>query len=181
MTIQTCNRCRIPKDVTEFYLNPSGQSRRKICKQCFKVASDAWTEKNRDKHNARAMKWYRDNPLKAKAINARGYQLQNGYRNEIMSSIFNDYPCLACGEKRHGCLSFHHLDPSKKESSVLSHSLTWKNMLLEAAKCVVLCMNCHMLYHRGQITLPKDLTPIDTSKYKLMALGQIVTVGDGLP
>jgi len=166
MPIQICNRCQQPRDLeNDFYLNPSGKSRRKICKSCFKDGSDTWRQTHRKKHNARAMKWYYSNPTKSKEINGRNYQLQKGKRDQVLCSIFNDHPCLVCGDTRHGCLSFHHLDPKKKEYGVTSHSLTWKKMLKEAAKCVVLCLNCHTLYHRGDIQLPEVLVPIDTSKY----------------
>ena len=167
METQTCNRCLIPKPLDDFYLNPSKQSHRKMCKQCFKDADTEWRRTHRKQASARTMKWWYANPEKAKEINARNYRKQNGYRDEIMTSIFNGHPCLVCGEKRHGCLTFHHLDPNEKESGVTSHSLTWRKMLLEAAKCVVLCRNCHGLYHCGDITLPDIMTPIDASKYQL--------------
>jgi hypothetical protein len=166
MPIQICNRCHSPRDLEDFYLNPSGKSRRKICKQCFKDADTKWRADHRTRVNARAMKWYYANPTKSKEINGRNYRLQNEKRNQVLSSIFNDHPCLVCGDKRHGCLSFHHLDPKEKEYGVTSHSLTWKGMLKEASKCVVLCLNCHTLYHRGDIQLPEKLTPIDVSKYR---------------
>jgi len=166
MNTKICNKCQQPRNVEDFYLNNTGgESRRNTCKYCFKDASDAWRRNNRKRHNARAMKWYYDNPEKSKQMNTRNYRIQNKKRNQVLSSIFNDHPCLVCGDTRHGCLSFHHLDPREKEYGVTSHSLTWKKMLKEASKCVVLCLNCHTLHHRGDIQLPEKLTPIDTAKY----------------
>lgn len=165
MDTQICNRCQHPRDIEDFRLNPSGKTRRKICKYCIVQANTEWRKKHRKRHNERALKWYYDNPEKSRAINANNYRLQNKKRDRIQAMIFDDHHCLVCGEPRHGCLTFHHLNPKVKESGVTSHSLTWKKMLKEAAKCIVLCRNCHGLYHCGAIQLPKVQMPIDVSKY----------------
>jgi hypothetical protein len=165
MDVKTCRKCHQPKPLDQFYANRRDECHRSRCKDCLRDDNRKWRTANRSRHNARAMKWYYDNPGKSKQMNTRNYKIQNEKRNQVLSSIFNDHPCFVCGDTRHGCLSFHHLDPREKEYGVTSHSLTWKKMLKEAAKCVVLCLNCHTLYHRGDIQLPKVLTPIDTSKY----------------
>lgn len=119
----------------------------------------------RKEHNARAMKWYYANPNKTRIINANNYLLQNKKRESVRLQVLADHPCLVCGESRNGCLTFHHLDPDAKEYGVTSHSLTWKRMLREISKCVVLCFNCHMLHHNGGLQLP-TCTSIDVSKYQ---------------
>lgn len=165
MDIKTCRKCNQSKPLDQFYANRRNECHRSRCKDCLRDDNRKWRTANRSKHNARAMKWYYANPTKSKEINGRNYRLQNEKRKQILASIFNDYPCLVCGEPRYGCLTFHHLDPKEKENGVTSHSLTWKKMLKEAAKCVVLCRNCHGLYHLGQIGLPEKLIPIDPSPY----------------
>ncbi len=51
--------------------------------------------------------------------------------------------CQRCGyAKSVRALSFHHRDPSQKESKI-SDKLGWKTALHEAMKCDLLCANCH--------------------------------------
>ena len=137
------------------------------CKECRRKESAQWRENNRARYNARALKWNHAHPETLKAMNGRNYKKQNEKRDRIKTAILNDNPCLVCGESRHGCLTFHHLDPSEKESPISSHSLTWKKMREEISKCVVLCSNCHMLHHWEGMKLPDNLIPIDTSKYTI--------------
>ena len=54
--------------------------------------------------------------------------------------------CRICGYDRYiGALSFHHLDPSQKKFGVSLGGLTRGLEVAreEAAKCILLCSNCH--------------------------------------
>lgn len=70
-------------------------------------------------------------------------------------------------------LTFHHLDPSKKEFTLSgSHTLKWPRLLAEVDKCVLLCTRCHMEVHAGYIKLSDILNnstiidfPVNTKKY----------------
>ncbi len=62
--------------------------------------------------------------------------------------------CSICGYKK--CvraLTFHHLDPKKKDFGLSANGITrsWKKTKKELDKCVLLCMNCHMEIHDGII------------------------------
>jgi len=60
--------------------------------------------------------------------------------------------CKICGYNRYiGALDFHHLDPSKKKFSLSVKGLcySWKIILQEAKKCVILCKNCHTEVENG--------------------------------
>lgn len=63
--------------------------------------------------------------------------------------------CRVCGYNRClAALEFHHLDPNKKDfdiARIISYS--FKTLLIEANKCVLLCGNCHRELHEGVITL----------------------------
>lgn len=165
MTIQTCNKCLIQKSLDQFYLNPSKLSHRKKCKKCFNDELRDWTKAHPEHHNAKVKEWNRKNPEKFKEINQRNYKKQNEKRDKVKEKVLNDYPCLVCGENEQILLDFHHLDPTVKENSPSSHSLTWRKMLKEISKCVVLCCKCHRRYHAGKIQLPEPLIPIDVSRY----------------
>lgn len=61
----------------------------------------------------------------------------------------------SCGERRPECLDLHHRDPSTKSTKVYSKGIgktTWKNLsykelVLEVAKCEVICSNSHRALH----------------------------------
>jgi 5-methylcytosine-specific restriction endonuclease McrA len=54
--------------------------------------------------------------------------------------------CRICGDDRYsGALHFHHLDPGQKEFGISKRGFlrAITKMRDEAAKCVLLCSNCH--------------------------------------
>ena len=58
--------------------------------------------------------------------------------------------CKDCGitHEKTGFFDFHHLDPSTKKYEVKTIICSsWKRVLEEADKCVMLCPNCHRLRH----------------------------------
>ena len=60
--------------------------------------------------------------------------------------------CIICGyNKCQRALSFHHIDPAKKEFDLSSRGVTrsWKKVEAEIKKCVLVCANCHMEIHEG--------------------------------
>lgn len=64
--------------------------------------------------------------------------------------------CRLCGYDRYqGALQFHHLDPSEKAFSLSRRGCTraFAELKLEAAKCVLLCANCHAEVENGVVTL----------------------------
>ena len=67
--------------------------------------------------------------------------------------------CLLCGYDRcERALSFHHLDPATKEFNVAQHghSRGLERARAEAAKCALLCANCHMEVESGLASIPLE-------------------------
>jgi DNA-binding CsgD family transcriptional regulator len=65
--------------------------------------------------------------------------------------------CVACGFDAYaGALQFHHTDPSTKAFEVSRQGITRSLQRLreEAAKCVLLCANCHAMVEAGRLKLP---------------------------
>ena len=78
----------------------------------------------------------------------------------IKRTLYNEYidkrcnhRCSACGEKFKGYMfDFHHRDPETKSFGI--NSDTWRfsqklapRTINEAAKCDILCPNCHRTHH----------------------------------
>jgi 5-methylcytosine-specific restriction endonuclease McrA len=60
--------------------------------------------------------------------------------------------CQICGyTKSKRALSFHHIDPKKKDFGISTRGFTrsWEKTRNELDKCILLCMNCHMEIHDG--------------------------------
>lgn len=58
--------------------------------------------------------------------------------------------CRRCGESHPAVLQFHHEDPAQKEimlSDAIRRAWSRDRILAEAAKCEVLCANCHAKHH----------------------------------
>ena len=72
--------------------------------------------------------------------------------------------CAVCGYARHpAALQFHHVDPKTKSFGLGVRGITRSLEALrgEAAKCVLLCANCHAELEVGAIDLPvKSRTPV---------------------
>jgi len=69
--------------------------------------------------------------------------------------------CEICGYNTCSrALSFHHLDPKKKEFGISDKGLTrsWEKVKNEIEKCILLCANCHMEVHDGITQLPDRKT-----------------------
>ncbi len=65
--------------------------------------------------------------------------------------------CVLCGYDGYaGALHFHHVDPATKRLALGGRGLThsWRALLEEASKCVLLCANCHAEVEGGVAHLP---------------------------
>ncbi len=70
--------------------------------------------------------------------------------------------CALCGYSHcDRALSFHHVDPATKEFSVAlrGHSRSLARARAEAAKCILLCANCHMEVESGVAEIPLTSAP----------------------
>jgi 5-methylcytosine-specific restriction endonuclease McrA len=68
--------------------------------------------------------------------------------------------CQICGYDRYsGALHFHHIDPATKAFGISKKGfiVSIEKMRAEAAKCALLCSNCHAEVEGGIATLP---TPV---------------------
>jgi 5-methylcytosine-specific restriction endonuclease McrA len=68
--------------------------------------------------------------------------------------------CRVCGYDRYaGALQFHHLDPAAKDFIISRRGITRSiaEARKEAAKCVLLCANCHAEVEAGLATVPVQL------------------------
>jgi hypothetical protein len=81
-------------------------------------------------------------------------------RRKLLREMAREYKggkCEKCGySKCPRALSFHHLDPSKKDFGLSERGLTrsWEKIKKEIEKCILLCANCHMELHESMTQRP---------------------------
>jgi hypothetical protein len=66
--------------------------------------------------------------------------------------------CVICGYDRAvAALQFHHVDPATKRFTLAGRGVarSLAEARVEAAKCVLLCANCHAEVEGGVVTLPR--------------------------
>ena len=98
------------------------------------------------------------NPLKRKSDNERCKKYKKKEHCGTTIKRERGGKCELCGfDKHYNCLDFHHKIPSEKLFQIShGHGRSIETIREEAAKCVLVCKNCHYLIHAGVIQLPLD-------------------------
>jgi hypothetical protein len=78
-------------------------------------------------------------------------QKRRGYDRKAELVAMKGGKCSICGySKNSSALCFHHIDPKIKSFPIdirrCSNS-SWDNLIKEANKCMLLCLNCHAELH----------------------------------
>lgn len=93
---------------------------------------------------------YMSDPIKRRRHLDRQIKYKNR-RKAFVSRVKTFVGCQICGFDSHpAALDFHHIDSSQKENlvSVISRNNgTLTKVKLEIRKCIVLCSNCHRIFH----------------------------------
>lgn len=86
--------------------------------------------------------------------NKEFYKERNRKRKEAVREWYWEYKktlkCSKCFENHPACLEFHHRNRDEKEvkiSRAISNRWSPERILIEIAKCDVLCSNCHQKLH----------------------------------
>ena len=90
----------------------------------------------------RSANYFRDNPEKYRANQKRYNQ-----KKQAFIEALKDVPCADCGIKYPPvCMDFDHLPQYEKKFTISrSTHITVEALLLEVAKCEVVCANCHRI------------------------------------
>lgn len=135
----------------------------KVCTECNETKSldnFAWKSKAKGQKQSKCKSCYREYNRKYYHAGEKEKQIKRVVENKKV--IYNKYTewkqdksCACCGENAIECLELHHLDPNTKDghpSTMITYG--WKKFIEEAAKCIILCSNCHKKVHSGRVTLP---------------------------
>lgn len=105
-------------------------------------------DKNTKKHCiecGRDFKWTKNNVCST----CRTFKRRNDQRKKSIEYLGGK--CYHCGHKDYDVLTFHHKNPKTKKFTLCqSWQKSWKTLLAEIKKCILLCANCHMKLHRKE-------------------------------
>ena len=108
---------------------------------------------SKEKHKKYSAKYYENNKeAEKKRINKRRKEKRREWLDYKAS-----LSCTKCGFSHPACMDFHH-PPGTKEYVVndLANNGRFKLAYKEAAKCVVLCSNCHRIHHYDERQKKKE-------------------------
>jgi hypothetical protein len=111
--------------------------------------------KNRDKRNAAATQFFKDNP---------DYKIERRQSvRAVVAARKMALGCSKCGYKDHpAALDWHHTDDTKE--GIVGRADSIAQAEREMAKCVVLCANCHRVHHAEERGAhPKSIPAFDTN------------------
>lgn len=128
---KVCTLCKLPKLLTDFNKKKrSKDGRQSVCRECNKIKSASYYEKNKVKHK-RVCGLRRDR-----------IKLEN---KQWIIEYLTTNGCVDCPERDIRCLEFDHVRGNKSNniSSLLTDGCSLETLKREIAKCDVRCANCH--------------------------------------
>lgn len=146
VTVKGCTRCERSKPLEDGFnkSRANGDHRRTHCKSCERKQANAFYRKNPEPYKKRA-----------RAFAKKRYAERLADANKLKALV----GCLLCKDKTLCVLDFHHVLGNSKGreggmpvARAASHGD--RKFLLELAKCVVVCANCHRKVHAKVAVLP---------------------------
>lgn len=134
--MKKCTKCGIEKCFSEFCKKTASKDGyQPACKSCMNKAYTKCRKQDQERYQQVAKERY-----SANVIRMREWKSARG--------------CRLCSETFAQCLDLHHLDPTVKDFNPCeAYCMSWDSFIKEAAKCVVLCANCHRKVHAGVLTI----------------------------
>ena len=100
-----------------------------------RATNQAWCVANRDKR---------------KAQNQEARQARAAFIRECKTGKV----CVKCQESDIDKLHFHHVDPATKLFTIGRSDRSIKAIIIEMAKCILLCNSCHQKHHKTKTGKP---------------------------
>lgn len=117
-----------------------------------KIKRKEYQDRYKKKHPNRVIEQRKKYVEKHKNIirkKASEWQKEKGRINKLKAIKYLGGKCIDCDNVFPPYIyDFHHLDSSEKEASIARiMGRTWKNIIPELDKCILLCSNCHRTRH----------------------------------
>ena len=90
---KACKKCEEVKDLDHFYKNKQLKDGHfNVCKPCFKIQSDSWYAKNKERKQATNRAWKRDNAERNRESNYRYYLANKEKYNKLTNDWWKRHP-----------------------------------------------------------------------------------------
>jgi hypothetical protein len=130
MESKQCCKCKQVKPLCDFPINNRKRDGLGTwCKPCKKEYNSFYYQATKDRFSD-----IRSEARKRAVARAR----------EAVCAYLREHPCVDCGERDIVVLDFDHLDDKTFEvSAMVRNGAPWERILIEIAKCEVVCANDH--------------------------------------
>lgn len=151
-TEKICISCNVMLPLREFPYNKKLlDGRHGKCKACTSVMAKYYKSKYPGQAAQRAKEWYNNNKEKAQLSGRINRNSTKKLLIDILGGACTNCGILVSPETPPCCFDFHH-EGDKKEHQMAKFSsrtfpLNDEVAMIELAKCVVLCSNCHRKHH----------------------------------
>ena len=155
------SKCKKFVDIELFSKDKSSKDGRgHYCKRRASIIRRGHYKRNKNKILLRNKIWRQNNISKSKMF----HKHRTDIRRKFLNQVKVEHGCYICNEHNLCCLDFHHV---KKKNFWLTHKAdsSYKKLLKEMSKCIVVCCNCHRKIHFGKIPKPTATINIDQYKY----------------
>jgi hypothetical protein len=127
--LRKCSRCGSTKSIREF--TGSSEKGKKIdtyCRPCRAAY-------NREHYQANRQRYIDQARRRKEEVRANNYAL--------LIQFLRSHPCVDCGEDDVLVLEFDHVAEKSFQITAAITYRSWADILVEIAKCDVVCANCH--------------------------------------
>lgn len=108
------------------------------------MPTKTWYETNRERSIAYSKAWQAKNRERMQATAARRIAERRQWLNEQKA-----HPCMDCGHSfPPECMDFDHVRDKKEFAANMACSRSMEKLLVELAKCELVCANCHRIRTR---------------------------------
>lgn len=158
--VKTCKVCGLEKSVSDFgFTNKEKTQLDPRCKECKRDYKKELRRTRRDKGLChKCGKKLTDRKICDKCFNV-SKDRRNAFKKRAISYLGGE--CVRCGiitKKDFVIYDFHHIDSETKEATIGSMisdykgygkatDKAWEKLKKELDKCVLMCSNCHRIFH----------------------------------
>lgn len=160
--MKKCSKCKNEYELSNFWKDRTNKDGYACeCIDCNRAKQRKWKIKNPNGSKRATANWRKNNPNKVK----KHHQDASMKKRQFMNRVKQKYGCFFCKESEICCLDFHHIG-NKDYDITHKTSASYKIILDEMAKCIVVCCNCHRKIHFGKLENPTET--IDVSEYQYL-------------
>jgi len=111
-------------------------------------------QKRKEASAKASKKYYEKNKAASKARTSKKRKIESKAWREFKATL----SCSKCGFSHPAAMDFHHVNKADKEGGVhkFAQMRNYKKAHEEIKKCIVLCANCHRIFHHDERKLKEE-------------------------